>query len=114
MGEIKNRDDLQKQLNSLDNLNKQLQNLYSGGNRATLQVQITQKRERSELLDKARRHQAWRHEKAIRQLESDLGRLPREVLQELGDEVRKFGMDNERLSENKRRLAEKKTATRNY
>ncbi len=113
-GELKEKDDLHIQLQILDSLYNRLKEVYSGGNRALLKRRIDMDSQSLDQLEKARKHKAWKLSEEIQILESELARLPRDVLEKIQLDVRQFEEKTASLSEKQQRQQAKETAAAHY
>ena len=82
-GEVKVREEKQQQLNIMDDLLFQLDNVYSGGNLAELNVKLKEFQSELDRLDQAWLHLAWKLSQDMEQIDQEKANLPREQIEEL-------------------------------
>ena len=99
MGEIKTRSMVRDQLRKVDGLFEKIQDLYSGGERAELDLMMKELDRDIHLLQQARCYKAYQISNQINELKRDLEKLPKDKLDDLKQTHTQFLTQTHRLED---------------
>ncbi|MFV2045628.1 MAG: ATP-binding protein, partial [Anaerolineales bacterium] len=105
-GEIKRYRDLKADIGQIDELIDELDAVYSGGERAALEGSLEHAVTNLAAMEQAKRHQAYRLDQEIRDLEGERGAFTREGIRSLKDAYQEYDLLRRRILSNEERSAE--------
>ncbi|TEU00649.1 MAG: hypothetical protein E3J30_02340 [Anaerolineales bacterium] len=103
-GEIKTRRELHDRLGVLDELFEEVDEVYSGGHRQSLNKELAEHEELFQALNKAKRYQAHKIYRQIQELMKGKISLSREQLESLKEDYREYRRNSEEISRKKEEL----------
>ncbi|MEJ2628114.1 MAG: hypothetical protein P8078_06135, partial [bacterium] len=113
-GEIKRKEELAQNLKNLDQLINQVDKIYSGGYRTTLDTKRKQLRQERDLLVKAKRYCAYTIHKKITELEDEKSKISESNLQEARELLSLYKQKIEEYKHKKEEKEKSEAKSRHY
>jgi len=113
-GKLKERKELNDDLNRVDKLFIDIENKFLGGEMKTLEDKRKELQNKFEELEKSKRYKAFKISKEIKELEEKSNQINEEKIDGLIEEVNKLNTDKKEYNQDKKELESLKESTKHY